>query len=217
MGRIDPAHGGKAIQAFQLHQHGAIETLERAVQVVARLDRPSFHWFGCVINLIDYAKVVPLCPALSDPPHDDRPTPPEAVCVDWCVGGLFDRLEIDYEKKAPTDIELIFDRNEDFLHWIHRLWVAPFEIRPWWARNRVRDDWERPRIARIVDGDSNSYLELQAADVIAWVIRRRRTHGDRNDWYEALTLGREADFKYFNYKRLLVKYAPDRATIDANV
>jgi Protein of unknown function (DUF3800) len=211
-------NGGEPIHAAALHRNGSTDILGRAVHEVAALRRPSFHAFGCVVSLADYARAVPLCPKLSEPPLDDRPKPPEAVCVDWCVGGLFDRLEIDFDKKAPTDIGLVFDRNEGFQHWIQRVWTAPFEKRPWWARKRVgRDDWERPRIAGIASGDMESYTQLQAADVIAWVIRRKETHGDRNEWYDEITAGRRADFKYYNFKRLLVRYAPDGATIDNNV
>jgi hypothetical protein len=211
-------NGGNPIHAAELHRSGAVELLGQAVGVVASLQRPAFHLFGCVVNLPDYAKALSLCPALSQPPHDDRPKPPEAICVDWCVGDLFDRVEIDYAKPEPVDIGLVFDRNEEFCHWIYRVWTAKYPIRPWWARKRVRDDdWDRPRIATIVPGDSDSYRELQAADVIAWVHKRHHTHGDRDDWYGTLTDGRTADFKYYNLKRLMVKYAPDRQTIDGNV
>jgi hypothetical protein len=216
-GELVRLNGGEAIHANELHQNGSIALLERAVQAVSALRRPSFHAFGCVVNLADYVKATQLCPALSSPPHDDRPKPPEAVCVDWCVGHLFDRLEIDWDKKAPTDIGLVFDQSEKFLHWIYRVRTAPYSIRPWWARKRVGNEWERPWIGTIASADSESHQELQAADVIAWVINRRHTHGDRDGWYSEITSGREEDFKYYDFKRLLVKYAPDRATIDDNV
>lgn len=206
-------NGGEPIHATELHHEGAIDILEKAVRIVASLDRELFHMFGCIVSLADYQRALPLCPALLEPPHDNQAKPPEAICVDWCVGGLFDRLDVDYDKGAPNDMGVVFDANERFLRWIYRVWTAPHEIRPWWARKRDRrdrSDWLRPRIVTIVPGDSDRYRELQAADVIAWAMRRHHTNGDRDDWYNAIRIGREADFRHWTLKRLLVKYAPDR-------
>ena len=201
-------NGGEPIHATTLHSTGSYDILERAVGVVASLVRPSFHVFGCALDLADYSRVLPLSPSLQLPQHDDRPKPPEAICVDWCVGGLFDRMDIDVDDPLTADIGLVFDRNEEFLHWIYRVWTAPFQKRPWWARKRRRGAFPDARIATIVPGDSDSYRELQAADVVAWVLTRRWTHGDRNDWYAAITAGREGDFMRYDYDALSKAFVP---------
>jgi hypothetical protein len=131
-------NAGKRIHAAELYEKGFVAILDRAVSLIAALQRPSFHVLSCVVNLADYRRVMPLCPKLLNPPDDDRPPKPaEAVCVDWCVGHLLNRVEIDYETQTPVDIGLVFDRNEEFLRWIYRVWTAPRQIRPWWARKRT--------------------------------------------------------------------------------
>jgi Protein of unknown function (DUF3800) len=212
-GELVRDNGGEPIHAaemFSSQRADQIALLQRAVTIVGGLRRGAFHAFGCVVDLNDYERALPDCPELVSPRLADplEPKPAESVCVDWCVGHLFDRLSFEYDNPDSADIGLVFDRDEDFLHWIYRVYIAKSPRRPWWAkRGRRRDDWTTPRVRTIVPGDKQSYPEIQAADIIAWVCNRHHTHSDVPDWYATITDGRSADFKFYNYKRLMVAYS----------
>jgi len=182
--------------------------LDRAIAIVSGLRSDAFHPFGCVVDLADYRRAQPDCPELVSPtlaPEPIKPKPAEAVCVDWCVGRLFGRVWYDRANPNPPDIELFFDRDEPFLHWINRVYNGEPAKRPWWAKRGRRNG--DPRVAGIYPSSKKERPEIQAADIIAWVCNRHHTKGDVGDWHAAITKGREADFKFYNYKRLLVGYS----------
>ena len=127
--------------------------------------------------------------------------------MDWCTGHLFNRLQRDENHPESVNIELVFDRNEKFLHWIHRVWTAPHEIRPTWAKKRRSGDKLKARITSVRSGDMESFRALQAADVAAWVVNRHHTHQDREAWYEMLRATRERDFRFYDYEKLMERFA----------
>ena len=203
------SNGGQPIHAAALHYEasaGSITIIDKAVQVIADLDVAAFNCFACGVSLSDYDRALRECPYLQAPPHYKQPKPPEAICVDWCTGHLFNRLDIDVDKEDPVNIELVFDRNEGFIHWIHRVWTAPTKVRPNWAKKRRSGDWLKARITSVKSADMETYRELQAADVVAWVVNRHHTHGDRDTWYDKLQDKHKRDFKFYDYKALMSRY-----------
>jgi len=56
------------------------------------------------------------------------------------------------------------------------------------------------------EGNSRDILPLQGADVIAWVANRHRSHGDRQDWYQALFQRDPRGFKHYDYDAPMAEY-----------
>jgi Protein of unknown function (DUF3800) len=209
---IISANEGRPIHAAELMYKDfggkGAAILQRCVDVLARLDQEIFHTFVCTIDLIDYERARIECPYLMTPRLDEnRPKPAEAVCVDWCAGSLFDRLNIDTERPAETGgIDLIFDQNEDFLCEIHRVHTADKKRRPLWAdeRKAMRTFSGYIRSTKCIS--SSLEWPLQAADVIAWSTNRHYTVGDRNSWFDALRQRRVEDFRFYDYETIIRKY-----------
>ena len=75
------------------------------------------------------------------------------------------------------------------------------------------DGWAEAYIAKVGEGNSRDILPLQGADVIAWVANRPRSHGDRQDWYQALFQRDPRGFKHYDYDALMAEY--EHPTTDA--
>jgi len=118
-----------------------------------------------------------------------RPIP--AICANYTVGGL----------RVPKgeDVILYFDRDEDFLHQVNRVWLKLKKRRaPGWAR----------QTRNILPVDSSHY-PIQAADFIAWSMNREQTHGDHPEWAISARLLANGNCEMYGYDRLVEQYAND--------
>jgi hypothetical protein len=123
----------------------------------------------------------------------EHPTlrPLAAICANFCVGGLI----------VPKEHEVIlhFDRNEQFLKQVYRVWCH--------LRNkRKRPAWVR-RTRNILKVDS-SYPSIQAADFVAWSLSRAQSRGDYQHWSNAATLLGESQL--YDYDAIVERYANDK-------
>ena len=110
--------------------------------------------FSCTVNLADYAKAHA---RISGPVKEA-----EAFCVDWCAGHQFNR-----SSPAPETgyLTLYFDRSEDFLHKINRIWQQRLDgKRTWWAHYVTT-------IAPVENMRTTPALQL--ADFLAWAQNRK--------------------------------------------
>jgi hypothetical protein len=198
----------QAIHAFDLHgnRHSGHALLDDCVTFLSRLKQDEFHFFACSIDLADYERAKRESSYLQRPPLDTLPKGPHAICVDWCTGWLPDRLVFDFDSHEPASIELVFDRNEQFLRYVDRVWRAEPSRRPEWARGRQRGDWRSAKIESVRSGDVAAFVPLQAADVIAWTTARHHLRGDQEGWYKRLSASREKDFAFYDDSRLMAEY-----------
>lgn len=88
---------------------------------------------------------------------------PEAMCVDFCVGGL--RLTQEQLRSEPRPILLYFDRNETFLRHVDRVWRRGQKKKTGWP-------WQ---VRNIIQADRSEYYPIQAADMIGWIVTRCRS------------------------------------------
>lgn len=116
----------------------------------------SFHWEEwknafqirtCTVNMEDYRT------ARSD---NRWLRPPEAICVNTCVGLL--KLH-----RADAPLRLCFDRNEEFMKQIEQVWTKD--------RKKPNVRWAH-QIKEITPGTSETTVGLQAADLVAWEVNR---------------------------------------------
>jgi len=85
---------------------------------------------------------------------------PEAICVNGCVGQVL--------ATGDAPILLYFDQNEKFLRHIHRVWKKGRS-----DRRASQREWAL-RVENIAELSSQKYVELQAADLLAWLFTRSR-------------------------------------------
>lgn len=96
---------------------------------------------------------------------------PEAICVDYCVGGL--KLTADQLASEQQPILLYFDRGERFMHTVNCVWEQFRKNRKGWPR-QIKD---------IISADRSKYLPIQAADMLAWIINRGcQETSEHNEW-----------------------------------
>ncbi len=122
-------------------------------------DRASF--FGCsvTVDLSEYRK-------FSGP----RLKPVGAVCVDVCMTHAFEHPEY---CKGRT--EVFFDKNEEFIHWIERLW----------NRNKSKADSWAGYISTIAPAEMRDVIPIQVADLLAWSTNRKYASGVGDFWGSA--------------------------------
>ena len=114
--RVIAANAGEPVHATDLFYKGAnadIAVLELAVDTIVQQPTDAFHCFTCTVNLQDYKAAREKCQFLLNPPHDTQPSRQKAICVDWCVGNLFNRLDVDMDKPSPVDVELSVYETSD--------------------------------------------------------------------------------------------------------
>jgi len=117
--------------------------------------------YSCSVLLPDYERAKKTIPNLREP---------EAMCVDFCAGGLQLTEE---ELSLPKPILLYFDRGEPFMHTINRVWEKATNGGTYFGTRR---GWPY-KILNIIPAN-RSYSPIQAADLIAWSINRYRCTGD---------------------------------------
>lgn len=127
---------------------------------------------------------------------------PEAICVNFCVGGL--RLPLSCGNE-PKPIMLYFDRNEPFMHKINRVW----------ERKRKIANTLFSQIRTIEKADSE-YLPIQAADILAWIVN----HSDRGIQNVFLDISSVIAIRHsrlrYDYDKLIEHYPPPLGWLKPN-
>ena len=113
---------------------------------------------SCSVNLADYRNVRLQIPKLR---------PPEAICLDACFGPIVRHPD------RESGIEVRFDRAEKFYGILYKAWKHQKRGHgPWWAKY----------VTSIAEADMREWPEIQAADLLAWLANRYRTHGSEDRW-----------------------------------
>jgi hypothetical protein len=94
--------------------------------------------------------------------------PVEAVCVDLCMSVAFHHPDFN-QRRA----EIVFDRGEQFMCWIERVW----------SRNKRNPTTWASYISSIVPGDMADVVPLQVADLLAWGANRRYNNPGTQDFW----------------------------------
>jgi hypothetical protein len=167
--------------------HESRALLGRCVSVLAALDPAIFTAVSCVVPCEEYERVrTELAPLLQDKPI-------QAFCVDHTVGLMFQTIGADASEPTKHLKQIVFDRNEPFLHWMNRVYTAPPKRKVWWTSF----------VDNISVGDSSTVRGLQAADVLAWVVHRQYSQGDCPEWHAALTVKTESSrHAVYTYERI---------------
>lgn len=129
--------------------------------------RDKFCGVSCTIDLTDYRRVC------AEFPGFEKRKSPESICVDCVVTVALSMLPADDSSETGKmgHVELIFDRNEAFLHKINQPWLE----------HKKRSEILR-HIASICTADMRNVPGLQAADVLAWYANYSHREGD-SFWY----------------------------------
>ena len=109
--------------------------------------------FACTVEIEGYNKARALL--------GENLAPLEAICVDWCFGGLLQRL-VKNADGTYAPIEAYFDKNETFLHWIDRIWRS---------KNAAQRFGCPALVATIAPVEMRQIRPIQAADIAAWAVR----------------------------------------------
>jgi len=128
----------------------------------------------------------------------EHPTlrPMASICVNFTVGGL----------AIPTGEQAIlyFDRNEEFLHKVNRVWLKKRK------RKKTNIGWVR-QVTNIIPVDSAQYA-IQAADVVAWTMNRKFTVGDYRELTFRTQFLCQLNCAEYDYNALIERYANDKWT-----
>lgn len=132
---------------------------------------------------------------------------PEAICVDFCVGGGVPH-DIDpiKEGKRPG-IVLVFDRNECFQKMITRVWqdLISGQVIGW--PEQIVDIVDRDK--ELVAVGTSNICPLQASDLLAWLMNKRHSSDvqDRiKPWLVQSAFAVAHSMKIYDYPRLMAKY-----------
>ncbi|MGA2965104.1 MAG: DUF3800 domain-containing protein [Terriglobales bacterium] len=122
--------------------------------VIGSFRGASYHLLArsCTVLLDDWRLAKEKLPVLPSP---------EAMCVNFCVGGLYLPKECVDEEKP---VLLFFDRNEKFMHTVRRVWER--------RKKRPGKFGQIGTIRQI----SSVHYPLQIADLLAWIVNRQRPH-----------------------------------------
>jgi hypothetical protein len=142
--------------------------------------------YSCCVIIKDYRKAQKEIPAL-------RKKKIEAFCVDRCVGGLRPTAE-DLEGDRP--IRIYFDQNERFIRTMLRVWER--------AEAEGATGWPK-QVKYIKEVDMRKAYPVQAADFVAWIVRRHCTCGDEDGLYSFASLLKHSAW-FYDYDNLKKKY-----------
>lgn len=192
----------------QKRVNGLIQDLfNECIAQIAFVDfKDEFYRASCTVNLDDYAK------AYADMSANFRIKEPEAICVDSVITvalrALTENLDLPFGKEGK--IELFFDKGEQFMHMVDRVW-----------RSKPKGKLKGPlqMVSSIKTADMHDVIGLQAADILAWQTNRCYTHGFNEAtgalakiiWFAAPTYHRYCDYDHL--KEILTKYVPDKTEV----
>jgi Protein of unknown function (DUF3800) len=154
-----------------------------------RYDDPSrtdLLGFSCTVNLADHRELAQH--------HSGAIKDPASMCVDWCAGLQFSRNP----SPSPGYLLLYFDRTEEFLHKVKRVWDQRASRRPDWAQY----------IASIAPiDDMRLSPALQLADFLAWSTNRKYNSGEEQ-YHSTFMLTSAVFHKYYDKESLCAMMEP---------
>ena len=156
-------------------------------KVIGKYRTEYFEAYSCSVILSDYRRAQLTIPKLRSP---------EAICVNFCIGGL-QLSPADFD--SPKPIDLFFDRKETFLKTIYAVWDQ--------AKNKTQTKGWPKQIGDIKSVDSKTTFPVQAADMFAWIVHRHHTGPNNHPWYHASFLLAEHYSKIYNYEKIVAEYA----------
>jgi hypothetical protein len=132
----------------------------------------------------------------------DKLPEPEAICVNFCVGGL--RLPLVCGNE-PKPILLYFDQNEPFMHKINRVWQRKKKI-PNTLFSQIRT----------IENATCEYFPIQAADILAWIVYHS-DHGTVDDFLElSSTIAVRHSRLRYDYEKIMEHYPPPLGWLKPN-
>jgi hypothetical protein len=143
------------------------------IQSVRDLALKDLFAFSCTVDLQVHRKLLKTEPDLMKAPH---------ICASHCFGKLLDH-EREHNPGLALTFEVFFDRDEKFFPVIHRMWQRR------WKKGRVRARVPNlfQCLASMASVNSRDVYPCQLADLLAWLINRKYTVGDRAEWLQQLT------------------------------
>ncbi|OFV99995.1 MAG: hypothetical protein A3H28_14905 [Acidobacteria bacterium RIFCSPLOWO2_02_FULL_61_28] len=132
----------------------AVALIKDLFNVIGSFRQSNFTAYSCSVLLDEYEAAKRVVPTLKAP---------EAICVDFCVGGLQLTAE---DLSEPEPISVYFDTGERFLRHLDSAWRRARKVNPaaGWARQ-----------IRHVESVKSDVAAIQAADLFAWLVNRH--HG----------------------------------------
>ena len=174
-------------------EKGWEETRRKALltDVLNCISQSRLDSYACSVLMDDYEHAKADIPKLMRPP---------AICVQFCVGGLTPQPG---DLDGPKPISIFFDINEPFMHHVRRVWEKARGRR---SPSRNAKAWFN-QISTIAPAVSSDILALQAADFLAWCVRRHHQFGDE-EWlyFSATIVGANNYMELFDYNRIMEKY-----------
>lgn len=156
--------------------------------VIAGQDSMDVVAISAAVQLDDYRKVKKMIPNLRTA---------ENICVDWCLGHVLRHPARD------TGISLAFDKAEPFYPIVDRVWKYKKGRRIWW-QSLVRS------IEQV--SDMKACPQIQAADLLAWLVNRYHTVGVDDQWGSLLFrtfILKSHGHGFFNETALLAAFNSD--------
>jgi hypothetical protein len=183
-GHFSAARGWTPIKVRELRRD-----LHNDCIALTRAEHPhQFVGASCTVDLDDFRRAVAERPNLPSKYKD-----PESACV-WDVVRVAFGLLVPPEGGVPSkdaEVELYFDRNEEFMKTINRVWV-----------NRRNDPIFRS-IVRIRQAIAVKTPALQAADYIAGDAHQAYVLGDEfSEWMVKLPVFRGVVHSFYGYERI---------------
>lgn len=178
-GNFDPRNGWDENRANNL--------VKDLLNVIGKFRTKRFETYSCSIILSDYRRAKQAVTSLRSP---------EAICVNFCVGGLQLANE---DLNLPKSIRLFFDQNETFLNTIYTVWDR--------EKNKDKTSGWPKQIISIDAVNSKTTYPIQAADMFAWMINRHYTHQDEEYWSFLTYLLAEHYSKMYDYDKIIEEYA----------
>jgi hypothetical protein len=142
--------------------------------------------YPCCVVIEDYRKAQKEIPAL-------KKKKIEAFCVDNCVGRLQPTVE-DLEGDRP--IRIYFDQCEQFIRTMLRVWER--------AEEKGATGWPK-QVKCIKEVNMRDAYGVQAADFVAWIVRRHYTCGDEDGLYTFSSLIKHSRW-FYDYDSLKEEY-----------
>ncbi len=159
------------------------------IRVLGETGRTDPLAISCSVSIADYRKVKSLIPSLRSP---------EAICLDICFG-----LAIRHPHR-DVGIEVEFDRTEGFY---------PILRTAFKQNHRGRGIWWAAYVSKITEvRDMRESPEIQAADLLAYLANRYRTHGSGDPCgalFFRLFLEKKHYHTFIDETALLALFEPD--------
>lgn len=121
-------------------------------------DRGSFIGCSLTVSMSDYRRLA----------SASSVKPAEAVCVDFCVTHAFGHPAFQRGRA-----EIFFDKDEQFIHWLERIWSRSKQTASSWASY----------VSTLTSSEMREVIPIQAADLLAWAANRHYC-SDKHDFWK---------------------------------